>query len=133
MAQKRKHFFRKIFAHARLNILATFLVLGYGFLIAHLYSIQVRDADQYSAKAQSQVRSLGVLEARRGDIFLTDKNGTKIQAAITREMPVVFAVPKEIEDPEAAAKVQTVMILGVAFAEAIAIYSLVVALILKFV
>jgi len=36
-------------------------------------------------------------------------------------------------NPEAAAKIQTVMILGVAFAEAIAIYSLVTALILKFV
>jgi F-type H+-transporting ATPase subunit c len=36
-------------------------------------------------------------------------------------------------NPEAASKVQTVMILGVAFAEAIAIYSLVIALILKFV
>jgi F-type H+-transporting ATPase subunit c len=35
-------------------------------------------------------------------------------------------------NPEAAARVQTVMILGVAFAEAIAIYSLVVALILQF-
>lgn len=36
-------------------------------------------------------------------------------------------------NPEAAAKVQTAMILSVAFAEAIAIYSLVVALIIKFV
>lgn len=36
-------------------------------------------------------------------------------------------------NPEAASKIQTVMILGVAFAEAIAIYSLVVALMLKFV
>jgi F-type H+-transporting ATPase subunit c len=36
-------------------------------------------------------------------------------------------------NPEAASKVQTNMILGAAFAEAIAIYSLVVALILKFV
>lgn len=35
-------------------------------------------------------------------------------------------------NPEAASRVQTVMILGVAFAEAIAIYSLVVALILNF-
>jgi F-type H+-transporting ATPase subunit c len=35
-------------------------------------------------------------------------------------------------NPEAAARVQTVMILGIAFAEAIAIYSLVVALILHF-
>ena len=36
-------------------------------------------------------------------------------------------------NPEAASKVQTSMILSVAFAEAIAIYCLVIALILKFV
>lgn len=36
-------------------------------------------------------------------------------------------------NPEAASKVQTSMILGFAFAEAIAIYSLVVALLLKFI
>jgi F-type H+-transporting ATPase subunit c len=36
-------------------------------------------------------------------------------------------------NPEAAPKVQTAMILAIAFAEAIAIYALVVALIIKFV
>ena len=36
-------------------------------------------------------------------------------------------------NPEAASKLQTILILVVAFAEAIAIYSLVVALVLKFV
>jgi F-type H+-transporting ATPase subunit c len=36
-------------------------------------------------------------------------------------------------NPEAASKIQTNMILGIAFAEAIAIYALVIALILKFV
>lgn len=36
-------------------------------------------------------------------------------------------------NPEAATKVQTAMILAIAFAEAIAIYALVVALIIKFV
>lgn len=36
-------------------------------------------------------------------------------------------------NPEAAGKIQTGMILGLAFAEAIAIYALVVALLLKFV
>jgi F-type H+-transporting ATPase subunit c len=36
-------------------------------------------------------------------------------------------------NPEAASKIQTNMVLGIAFAEAIAIYALVVALILKFV
>ncbi len=36
-------------------------------------------------------------------------------------------------NPEAAAKIQTAMILAIAFAEAIAIYALVVALLIKFV
>lgn len=36
-------------------------------------------------------------------------------------------------NPEAAPKIQTNMILGIAFAEAIAIYALVISLILKFV
>ncbi|MCC2631199.1 MAG: atpE [Candidatus Paceibacter sp.] len=36
-------------------------------------------------------------------------------------------------NPEAAAKIQTAMILAIAFAEAIAIYALVIALIIKFV
>jgi len=36
-------------------------------------------------------------------------------------------------NPEAAPKIQTAMILAIAFAEAIAIYSLVIALIIKFV
>lgn len=36
-------------------------------------------------------------------------------------------------NPDAASKIQTNMVLGVAFAEAIAIYALVVALIIKFV
>lgn len=36
-------------------------------------------------------------------------------------------------NPEAAPKIQTAMILAIAFAEAIAVYALVVALILKFV
>ena len=35
-------------------------------------------------------------------------------------------------NPEAGSKIQTTMILGVAFAEAIAIYSLVIALVLRF-
>ena len=46
------------------------------------------------------------------------------------EFPAKF-IP-ELLNPEAASKIQTSMILGVAFAEAIAIYSLVIALVLRF-
>ena len=43
------------------------------------------------------------------------------------------AVKSISRNPEAASKVQTMAILAIAFAEAIAIYSLVIALIIKFV
>ncbi|MCH7951869.1 ATP synthase F0 subunit C [Patescibacteria group bacterium] len=46
---------------------------------------------------------------------------------------IVFSTIQAMgRNPEASARLQTVMILGIAFAEAIAIYSLVIALILKF-
>ncbi len=43
------------------------------------------------------------------------------------------AVKSIARNPEAASKVQTAMVLAIAFAEAVAIYALVVALVLKFV
>lgn len=57
--------------------------------------------------------------------------------AIFPALAIGMIVGKAMEaigrNPEAAGKIQTPMILGVAFAEAIAIYALVVALIIKFV
>ena len=52
--------------------------------------------------------------------------------AIAIGLIVAKALESLGRNPEAAARVQTVMILGIAFDEAIAIYSLVIALILKF-
>ncbi len=61
-----------------------------------------------------------ILGATVGPAFAIGNIGSKGVEAIGR-------------NPEAAGKVQTAMILSIAFAEAIAIYALVVALILKFV
>lgn len=52
--------------------------------------------------------------------------------AISIGMLVSKALEAIGRNPEAASKIQTTMILGVAFVEAIAIYALVVALIIKF-
>ncbi len=58
-------------------------------------------------------------------------------ATVGPALAIGFIGSKGVEaigrNPEAASKVQTAMILSIAFAEAIAIYALVVALILKFV
>jgi F-type H+-transporting ATPase subunit c len=60
-----------------------------------------------------------------------------LAAAIGPAMAIGNIGSKGVEaigrNPEAAPKIQTAMILSIAFAEAIAIYALVVALIIKFV
>ncbi len=55
---------------------------------------------------------------------------------ITPALAIGFITAKAVEamgrNPEASADIRTAMILGAAFAEAIAIYALVIALIIKF-
>lgn len=66
--------------------------------------------------------------------------GTALAIAVGTMMPALAigwigsrAVDAIGRNPEAAPKIQTAMILAIAFAEAVAIYALVVALIIKFV
>ena len=63
--------------------------------------------------------------------------GVMALGAIGPAISIGYLAAKGLEaigrNPEAAGKIQTAMILAIAFAEAIAIYALVVALIIKFV
>jgi len=76
-----------------------------------------------------------------GGGMFSDKNIFVAATMILGSMMPAFAIgwisSKAMEaigrNPEAASKIQTSLVLTVAFAEAIAIYSLVVALIIKFV
>ncbi|MEK7554993.1 MAG: penicillin-binding protein 2 [Patescibacteria group bacterium] len=90
--------------------------LAFSALIANLYNLQIDDGTRYAAKAASQDRERGLLEAKRGAIYFTDRNGNRIPAVMNRDYPVVFAVPKEIEDPDAAAQIIS-KILGLEFIE----------------
>jgi cell division protein FtsI/penicillin-binding protein 2 len=78
-------------------------VLAYLALIGRLYYLQVVLGEHFLARAQSQYRAIASLEAPRGLIYFTDKDGTRFPMALNNEFPVVFAVPKEIEDPQEAA------------------------------
>lgn len=84
---------------------------------------------EVAAEAVQQVAAAG-----NSDVIV---GATIALGGLAPAIAIGLIVSKALEaigrNPEAASKVQTVMILGVAFAEAIAIYSLVVALILKFV
>lgn len=87
-----------------------------------------------SAEIAAETAQAAVSVAGNSDLIV---GATIAIGSLAPAIAIGLIVSKALEaigrNPEAASKVQTVMILGVAFAEAIAIYSLVVALILKFV
>lgn len=85
-------------------IIAGFLVF-FSSLFFKLYELQVEKREFYSARAQSQYKNSGILAARRGTVYFTDKNRNSAPAAMNRSYPVVFAVPKQIDDPTKTAAV----------------------------
>ncbi|MBI2406375.1 MAG: penicillin-binding protein 2 [Candidatus Harrisonbacteria bacterium] len=70
----------------------------YAAAIGNLYHLQIAKGKYYAARAESQHRLAGYLSPSRGGIYLTDKYGNSIPAAINKSYPTIFAVPKEIED-----------------------------------
>jgi len=80
----------------RIYIVSTFFVFLYFALISNIYNIQITKGTYYGMKAEAQNRLSGFLEALRGNIYFTDKNGSLAHAAMNKEYYVIFAVPKEI-------------------------------------
>jgi len=84
----------------RLFLVTFFFASLYSLLIYNIYDLQIVNGEKYSALALSQHRMSGFLQSQRGDIYFTDRNGKEIPAAINKDFPVIFAVPKDIADPE---------------------------------
>lgn len=89
----------------RVAIIILGVVVIYSSLLFNLYNLQIENGKYYSARAESQYRLAGLLEPRRGNIYFTDKNRNLIPAAINKDYPIIFAVPKEIENLEETAKI----------------------------
>lgn len=82
----------------RFAIVISIFVLAYSFLLFHLYRLQVLGNGNYLVRAESQYATGGFLKASRGGIFFTDKNGSQLPAVLNKNFPVIYAVPKVIED-----------------------------------
>mgnify|MGYP001567047351 FL=1 len=96
---------------------ARFILLIFSFsaafitLSVNLYHVQIEKGALYAAKAQAQYASGGILLPERGIISFTDKNGNDIPAVLNKDYPIVFAVPKQIEDAQETAA-RTTAVLG---------------------
>lgn len=85
-----------------ITIFSLFFLL-YALLIFNLYNLQLEKGVYYSAQAAIQNLSNGILEAKRGNIYFSDRNQNNIPAALNREFPIIYAAPSEIDDPQEAA------------------------------
>lgn len=84
----------------KLRLWLFILIIGsaYSTLVFKIYNLQVKRGDYYSARAAARGQENNFLDPNRGNIYFTDKNGGKIPAAINKEYPTIFVVPKEIQD-----------------------------------
>lgn len=84
----------------RTKLLFIVCALLAGALLFRLHGLQIERGDYYSALALGQQRGLQDALPPRGNIYLQDKAGeSRFLVATNREMPMVYAVPKEVEDP----------------------------------
>jgi len=88
----------------RFFTLALFFGLLYGLLGLNLYRLQVKKGEYYFERVQARSEFQAELELRRGQIFFTDRNGNTVPAALNRDYPVIFASPKDIDDPVSVAE-----------------------------
>lgn len=82
----------------RFGIVVAAIFSAYAFLLFHLYQIQLAKGEYYKARAAAQLFVAGALEARRGIIYFEDKNGAQVAAALNKDFPIIYGVPKDIDD-----------------------------------
>jgi cell division protein FtsI (penicillin-binding protein 3)/stage V sporulation protein D (sporulation-specific penicillin-binding protein) len=83
----------------RFLALIAFFGLLYASLGVKLYRLQIEQSFYYVEKAQARNEAALAHVLKRGQIFFTDRNDNRIQVAINRDFPIIYAVPKEIKDP----------------------------------
>jgi len=87
----------------RYTILVIIFALVYGGLISRLYNLQLVQGSQYSQRVETREK-ISQNNFDRGAIIFTDRNNDSIPVAENKEFPVIYAVPKEISQPEKTAE-----------------------------
>lgn len=93
----------------RFSLLIVGAFTVYGALIFRLYDLQVAKGDTYAAQASSQFAGTERLDAPRGVIYFTDKNGNRTPVAVNRDFPVVYAVPTELGEENTASALASLL------------------------
>ena len=91
----------------RFVMVAVFLLLG--AIITRLFFLQVKNNDYYTALAAGQQQVFSKLSPERGQIFFSssmpgENDGILFPLATNKNFALLYAVPKDIDDPQAMAE-----------------------------
>lgn len=87
----------------RIGSLISFFGILYFALVFQLYNLQFNKNAFYEAQAESQQIASGILQPNRGTIYMVDKNGNRTPVVLNKEFNLIYAVPKEVADPDVVA------------------------------
>ncbi len=87
-------------APLRRVVVAGILLAGFAGVLFRLFTLQVLEASDLSVKADRQHRKVVTVEGGRGTIF--DRNGKVL--AMNVEVPSLFGIPSQIDDPRKLAR-----------------------------
>jgi len=87
-----------------------------GFVIAasviggRLFSLQVKDYGLFAAFARGQQQVFATINQERGKIMGRELSGNVVSLAVNRDWQMLYAVPKDIQDPPKTAHVLAVIL-----------------------
>lgn len=89
----------------RLGLVFSFFLIFGAMIVVRLFSIQIEEGKAYQERSQRQ-QELTEYEAKRGDVYVQDKEGTLLLLATTKSFLRLYAVPSRIEEGKEEAMVK---------------------------
>jgi len=105
MRRKNKNFFKRTARNSqsfegKISVIHFLFIILFLFLGYRLYNIQIKENLKFANQAEALHDTTAILPPDRGLIYFQDKNKEYIPAAINKKYNSLFAIPKEIENPE---------------------------------
>lgn len=105
MRRKNKNFFKRTARNSqsfqgRILAIHFIFIIFFLFLGYRLYNIQIIENSKFVNQAEALHHITTILPPDRGSIYFQDKNKEYIPVAINKKYNSLYAIPKEIEDPE---------------------------------
>lgn len=94
----------------RFVIIILIFLVPFGFIELKLYNLQIKNGDYYFDKAEALSKLQQELVLKRGQILFTDRNKNNIPSSLNKDYQIIYAVPKEIENPKETAEILTPII-----------------------